>query len=158
MCLEARCSRPQVPGFYSLLELDALLLPDSVTWLRIGFVTVMLAGLVGVYLLAWTFGGSRAGAFAALLAVLSPPLTLVGARAHRSVPPDLTDTSYVRLLTGSLTRSDIARDLRRYDVRAVLAGDRLLRGPQRIDLNRVFTRRVRIGDSVLFVRRDAARR
>ncbi len=421
----------QVPGFYSLLELDALLLPDSVTWLRIGFVTVMIGGLVGVYLLAWTFGGPPAGAFAVLLAALSPPLAVVGARvqadapavaitamglaavvtgwsrprsrwvvalsalggfliaagisvklssatgliaavgfallfrpskksitaaccgalvltavllvryggvlpelwrsavllhrdaadlngsqvarfggtvgirsnlhqiestfkplsdpavwlalagitgllavgrgnrrswvllawpasvlvlllwlrplfeqhiallaiaaapaagvgltrlielrwrhrglvlgivlvavagtvahalhvsitpesrnvrqavqllrtetkpadfvvasddpaaaflAHRSVPPDLTDTSYVRLLTGSLTRSDIARDLLRYDVRAVLAGDRFLHGPQRIDLDRVFPRRIRIADSVLFVRHNAARR
>jgi hypothetical protein len=50
--------------------------------------------------------------------------TIVPFYARRPVPPDLVDTSTVRLLTGSLTTEDILRIVDRAGVVAVLAGKR----------------------------------
>jgi hypothetical protein len=50
--------------------------------------------------------------------------TVVPFYARRPVPPDLVDTSTVRLLTGSLTTADILREIDQQHVKAVLSGKR----------------------------------
>ena len=54
----------------------------------------------------------------------------VAALAGRDTPPELVDTSLVRIATGSLTTEEVERIIRRDDVRVVLfATDRLDRLP-----------------------------
>jgi hypothetical protein len=81
-------------------------------------------------------GGTRAQMVQALQdhAIPSGPMVTddqyVAALAGRDTPPELVDTSLVRIATGSLTTEEVERVIRRDDVRVVLfATDRIDRLP-----------------------------
>jgi hypothetical protein len=85
--------------------------------------------------------------------VVASDSPIVAFRAHRPVPPSLVDTSFVRILTGSLTSPETSREIREWHVRAVLTGYRFDRWPALIrELGRLFRRRYKLGGSVLFLR------
>jgi hypothetical protein len=85
--------------------------------------------------------------------VLASDEPIVAFRANRPVPPNLVDTSLVRILTGSLTSLEASREIREWHVQAVLTGHRFNRWPVLIrELGRLFERRYKLGDSVLFLR------
>jgi 4-amino-4-deoxy-L-arabinose transferase-like glycosyltransferase len=81
-------------------------------------------------------GGTRAQMVQALRDHATPPGIVVtddqyvAAQAGRDTPPELVDTSLVRIATGSLTTDEVERIIRRDNVRVVLfATDRLDRLP-----------------------------
>lgn len=83
---------------------------------------------------------SRPGSY-----VVATDLPIVAFLAHRPVPPDMVDTSWVRLLAGLVTRREILAQARSHHVAAVLAGPRLLSSAAtRGALNRQFPHRIHI--------------
>lgn len=86
---------------------------------------------------------SHAGSY--VLATDQPIVSFLG---HRRVPAPLVDTSWVRLLSGSLTRREILAVAHANHVVAVLAGARLLSSAAtRNGLHRLFPRQVQIASN-----------
>jgi 4-amino-4-deoxy-L-arabinose transferase-like glycosyltransferase len=83
---------------------------------------------------------SRPGSY-----ILATDQPIVAFLARRRVPPGLVDTSWVRLLTGSITRREILARIRADHVAAVLAGRRLLgSATTRGALGRLYPREIQI--------------
>lgn len=84
--------------------------------------------------------------------VVASDIPIVAFRAHRLVPPNLVDTSLVRILTGALRPADVRREIRVARVRAVLVGGRFRRWPNLIGyIARRSQQRYTFGEAVLFV-------
>ena len=64
----------QPPGYYLLLRLDALVFPNSLTGLRLGFLLLGLAGCLSVFLVGRLYGGVLGGTMATLLFTAAAPV------------------------------------------------------------------------------------
>jgi 4-amino-4-deoxy-L-arabinose transferase-like glycosyltransferase len=83
---------------------------------------------------------------------------IVAFLADRPVPPALVDTSWVRLLTGSLTRREVLAVLRSDHVTAVLAGPRLLdSATTREVLRQLFPHHIKMASKSTLYLRDTPR-
>jgi hypothetical protein len=99
-------------------------------------------------------GASPTGSY-----VVATDEPIVAFLADRPVPPALVDTSWVRLLTGSLTRHELLATLRSDRVSAVLAGPRLLSSASaRNTLRRLFPNHTQLAsNSTLYLKAQAHR-
>jgi 4-amino-4-deoxy-L-arabinose transferase-like glycosyltransferase len=77
---------PQPPLFYDLVRLSAWVFGPGVEEVRRGIVVVLLAGVLGAYLLVRGLVGPWAGVAAAALLVVAPPIPLDAARVHADLP------------------------------------------------------------------------
>lgn len=77
---------PQPPGFYLLLAAGDLVLPESVTAMRVTILVFALAASVAAFLVGRTIGGRWAGLLAAALLGVASPFTPYATRISADLP------------------------------------------------------------------------
>jgi 4-amino-4-deoxy-L-arabinose transferase-like glycosyltransferase len=76
----------QPPGWYVLLQLDALVFGNTVAGVRTGLLVFSLFGIVAAWACGRAFGGPLAGLGAAVLLAIAPPFPSLAARVEADPP------------------------------------------------------------------------